>query len=524
MSLRRRLAGELSTLLDELGLDAVYHESGWALREHSFRVAETLARWGCDESVVRAGAAHSLYTWSGDPSPKLRALLARLLGDEAEQLCFEYSRAGASSPPAEPSVGGASRTGRGAPRDVRVVAIEQAHALERLRSAVSSDSTRRRLAPAGQLRTLLPETAVAELELAARGAELPCPPPPAPSPRANDVIVLEQDGHGDEAAVWRLYNEKVPVLRHRTSRESVYELVPAWQSTLTRDPDLEQALDRVFHVPAHALFSYRYVADAPIRPTLLIAMSNAWALWAWAGWIREHGIPDSLLLVRLDAHPDLAAPSLLATAERSVYHLPVGGQRMNILDPSDVERAIERGFVGIGSFVAPFVHALGGACEIVHLVPSAATAAETWTDHHRLTRIHEPLQGLGRGGLRPALRLDPSEFDPLAGSRYVAGSGAAAIAALNLERPIFLDIDMDYFCNDYDDRLNRTEADGPSSAEVARRIEATGELLRAWLPRGNVVLASISLSPGFFPARHWEESLAGAVRIVEGLAVGAARR
>jgi hypothetical protein len=76
--------------------------------------------------------------------------------------------------------------------------------------------------------------------------------------------------------------------------------------------------------------------------------------------------------------------------------------------------------------------------------------------------------------------------------------------------PLLLHVDFDYFCNrfdgdsDWEGRPTRNPAD---RAEVLRRIDALAEAIAGAAIAPRIASVCGALSPGFFPAEFWGESV-----------------
>jgi hypothetical protein len=84
---------ELAELLSSRGADTLEHPGG-TLSAHLRRVQQRLAQLGASPTLQWAGGAHAAYGTDGFPVALLalgeRALLARVIGPDAEQMVYEY--------------------------------------------------------------------------------------------------------------------------------------------------------------------------------------------------------------------------------------------------------------------------------------------------------------------------------------------------------------------------------------------------------------------------------------------------
>ena len=84
------------------------------------------------------------------------------------------------------------------------------------------------------------------------------------------------------------------------------------------------------------------------------------------------------------------------------------------------------------------------------------------------------------------------------------------IARLEPAGSVLLDIDMDYFCNPFEQKDEKAGkcASQHCWEQVEVSIDRVTTLLEraAWRPRVRVV--TVALSPGFFPSQYWAAALA----------------
>jgi hypothetical protein len=208
---------------------------------------------------------------------------------------------------------------------------------------------------------------------------------------------------------------------------------------------------------------------------------------------------SSLILLHVDDHRDLASPRLKCDGD-TMRDL-VTGHQSSVDRPDSIVEAIESGAIGMGSFMTPFLAAVGQA-EVRHLCqPPKATVTQDF-----IIRIeHVPDDLLDPGALRPVTSLE--SITGVGPSRYRLTPNLDDWLEGIEGGPILLHIDLDYFNNRYDgdsDWRNRPVRHDPPIEEIYSRIE---ELSRALRQRGlleaieDVVFA---FSPGFFPAELWE--------------------
>jgi hypothetical protein len=126
------------------------------------------------------------------------------------------------------------------------------------------------------------------------------------------------------------------------------------------------------------------------------------------------------------------------------------------------------------------------------------------------------MHNFGGAGQRPAVTRSSVRPPHQAAVPALFTNDAAALTAIPGDGPVWVDVDMDFFCNHFDDS---TPEPPPlwSAAEVADRIEALGRWLRRALVGRRVGLVTMAVSPGFYPAALWQETLPLARRMCRSL-------
>src|SRR5205823_4355086 len=79
------------------------------------------------------------------------------------------------------------------------------------------------------------------------------------------------------------------------------------------------------------------------------------------------------------------------------------------------------------------------------------------------------------------------------------------------DAPVLLHVDMDYFNNRYNgdsDWSERRSCHDPGLAEIVGRIDDLFDALSRYRVDSRIENVTVALSPGFFPAELWEESIA----------------
>lgn len=237
---------------------------------------------------------------------------------------------------------------------------------------------------------------------------------------------------------------------------------------------------------------------------ILTALSDAWTLLSWSKWLSSfQSPPPRVTVIHLDDHDDLMTPRIAVRDKEFVDLLT--GCPVAIGDPASVQDSIASGAIGMGSFIAPFLHAMPFV-DLRHLCDTQY--AQSRRGRYWLKRAHVADTFLQPGARRPSVDLVPISNnspppDSLAGIYRVSNDENALLADLE-DGPILLHIDLDFFNNrfnwDSDWRDHPVHHDPPISS-VMGRVE---NVLRALTALShNIVDVSIGVSPGFFPAELW---------------------
>ncbi|MEU6904373.1 hypothetical protein ABZ935_03290 [Streptomyces coeruleorubidus] len=334
-----------------------------------------------------------------------------------------------------------------------------------------------------------------------------------------DVIAIENLTYrGEEQALDCLLQSHrgvAPHLEFRTAREWFFRLAAYLTPGATRDPDLSRVASEVFGCATPQIPKWCILEEREDSPVFACSFNHSWALWAWSKWLAKRNNADQLgnrrpMIVHLDSHDDLAAPPLRFTARRSQFEAAFDGLIVDLKRPASISAAIDLGLVGIGSFIVPFLHGLTGF-EFVHLCMD--TSDQTQSQGSLSLGSRES----GEVMKRPELLIADGSPGRKQGGRelgtYKFGPDFSILGILEPAGPVLLDIDMDFFCNRYDDSMegrNRCVTDNCHTREsICDLIDELGFHLRS--NRGlcnQVEVVTIALSPGFFPSEFSKVTLA----------------
>lgn len=244
--------------------------------------------------------------------------------------------------------------------------------------------------------------------------------------------------------------------------------------------------------------------------TSQLSLEDSWTAFAWSSWLATSGA-DHVTVLHVDDHDDLMAPLLEPDEERGWRDL-ITGQAVDLCAPATVRAAVESGAIGVAGFFTPFLHHIG-AGEVRHLCASGYATERPLPLAMTATRQHDDL--LRPGAARPAVRLDPGEAT--APWTYRVTADPAAWIADVPPSPVLLHVDFDYFCNRFNgdsDWAGYPRRNDVTVDEVRSRVDALARALGDSGVADRIVDVSGSLSPGFFPAEMWDETVS---RLAAGL-------
>jgi hypothetical protein len=311
--------------------------------------------------------------------------------------------------------------------------------------------------------------------------------------------LLSDDPHEAAAAVLSWYRDRT-VVACSSANETLYCVVPDTARATARDRSFERNLREEFGLSLEAVASMHW-EERPGRVATHWSFNHCWALKPWARHLLgRSGRPP--LVIHLDAHDDLAAPPVAATSVTGVFTAPVGDATLDLRDAETIDHFILRGFVGIGSFIAPIVHAVP-EIEIVHVAREHPSGAE---ELELVLREDRQSTYTGTACRCPGVTLSPLH-EP-ARRRYTRTSDVRVAIERARGREVVLDIDLDYFSNAFDDRRPVAEDDVSIDAGLAGAAALVDDLEGALRDAAVVpAVATVALSPGFFPSDGWSTLL-----------------
>lgn len=306
-----------------------------------------------------------------------------------------------------------------------------------------------------------------------------------------------------------LYPDHWPRLVFEDDTQWTIQKVWPEDPSVYADPRLAQNAQDCFSLGLADLAAYTstsWVGDVPI----VFCMVHSRALIAPALAWRVGGLRSPLpIIVHVDAHDDLM-PVLLLRSDSMGLLSSTSMQSVNLDDVDSILEAVDDGKINKGNFLTAYligkppgrlVHVCRGLESREYALRPRIETAVLGDAEISLTRLDGCEDGDG-------WTVQESSVLPLE-----IGEGSDSV---------WLDIDMDGFCNRYDGDSDRSEIPASVSELLSTRHsieEFLGRLgCASW--RSHIVSVSISASPGFFPSDMWKEMLPmvrdGVARILGG--------
>ena len=289
-----------------------------------------------------------------------------------------------------------------------------------------------------------------------------------------------------------------------------YLVRPCSHGALQHDPLLLDQLRNWLDLDPVGMFSWHRLWQQQGR-IWLEAFQHSWALLAWSHWLAAQEWPATPpLILHLDAHNDLGSSNLLVTRTPGHFAAAVGDTTMSLSNPESVAHFIERGLIGIGNFLVPLLWTIP-ECELFHLLPSSSPHATATVQHYQLAALPTIFGSDYLSLARPLPTPPPRDAVAVAPFTFHEVADLDQLAQLaHRDRPIFLDIDMDYFA------LLPSRNGGVAMPTQEESLELIAEFGR-WLGQSGlqqrIAVVTIAYSPGFFPSA-WLTMAVPALRAV----------
>lgn len=244
------------------------------------------------------------------------------------------------------------------------------------------------------------------------------------------------------------------------------------------------------------------------RSKYQLSLNDNWTLFAWSMWLdcrKSQGLStEKVIILHIDDHRDCMSP-LLFQQKNGHYLDPLTCNEVSMEAPQSIKAAIQSGAIAVGSFMPIFFHQIPGV-EFRHLLPI-----------HRIQTAHQP------GNIKSSFEPDnllcitcdrpgmTFESNETTGHYYHPTTDLAAfLDNIPSDVPVLLHVDMDYFNNRFDGDSDWHEHDvihDPSSAQVLENVVKVFQEVLQKVPKRQLEDITVSLSPGFFPAEFWHDSI-----------------
>jgi len=274
---------------------------------------------------------------------------------------------------------------------------------------------------------------------------------------------------------------------------------PSWYV----DPQLTAQADRLFGCS---------LADLPLMSedrskndvAFIFSMFHSRALLAPALARQRLGVTHFSHIVHVDDHEDMMAP-LLEARGRTLFD-PISRVEIDLSATESIMAAIDRGVIHKGSFLASYV--------LAHSPGSIIHVCDRFSDRDHWLAPRHTVKRLGHA----ELPITTVEFTEHADSSlwHFRETSIFPRELSNVES-VWLDVDLDEFCNRFDGDSNRRDMHTTDAERsiMSRRIDnfLIGLMAASWKNRVRAV--SVAASPAFFPSEYWNNTIP---KICEGIA------
>lgn len=262
------------------------------------------------------------------------------------------------------------------------------------------------------------------------------------------------------------------------------------------DPNLKKGLD---------WWGLKDIKEIPSAYKLydkgILSLNDSWTLYEWLRWYERSDTRefDKLTIIHLDEHDDMMSPHLLE--KEGVLFDFFTNDSVDFKSES-VFNAIMSSSIEIGSFVTLFLYFLSNKnIEVRHLGQKLYEDRDkkSYSIDVACSKKHE----LSPDYKRPECNfIEDNKID--SNITYKFFTSIQDAFDLDMNHPILLHIDMDYFCNRYEGCSNwakKSNKHDPSLDEILVRIGLINEQINKL--SSSIESTSIAFSPGFFPAEFW---------------------
>lgn len=317
----------------------------------------------------------------------------------------------------------------------------------------------------------------------------------------DDYILLKTKNFENESTIidflCAVYKDKYPLLVAWNDSYYLYKMMwPLGQGL--RDTLLEITTRSLFSLELNHL-PYYYKREKWSGQVIFSEMFyHHWTLLTWSQWLSTNPRKNKILKPRIlhfDSHDDLNKPALFSKLNREFLVPFIDNRICDVFNPPSIAKLILQGSIGIGGFITPYLWQQDYS-ELHHFYWSEE-CTEKKIISKKIGFSFEPFAFKNEIQQLSLIFLKDSMPD-----YYIHSS----LDHLNISdnAPIFLDIDMDFFSNEFDNSKNPIKQSAPNEKELKKRIDS----FVIYLSENNILnytkVITISLSPGFYPSRFWK--------------------
>ena len=281
----------------------------------------------------------------------------------------------------------------------------------------------------------------------------------------------------------------------------------SWKFGLCWPTSLQWYVDTNVESVAFKLFGLHLESIAPFyqmrkigKVDFLFSMFHSRALIAASYSTQRHKGISFTHIIHIDDHTDLMPPLLHFDGSLGKLFDPLFMHQVDIMIPESIKAAIDLGLISKGSFLTSYL-LMSPPGRLIH-VCETLKEKECW-----LTTTSLKYSLGGKDFKRTGVVL---QNEPLLGSWHFSQTpNLPHDLSLGIDESVWLDIDLDAFCNRYDGDSSRSaqRTTVQEYHKMVRRIEQfLNELSYAsWV--SNIQAVSVAVSPGFFPSDYWASAI-----------------
>ena len=302
------------------------------------------------------------------------------------------------------------------------------------------------------------------------------------------------DANGAMDRLFDVFPDHYPRLLSEDDRQWVFALDWPRDPLWFVDPNLADAARNAYACSLQDLIEFEEFQQCN-NAAFLFSMFHSRALLAACRAAVGHGVRNFTNIVHVDDHDDLMPPLLSGNAP---LYDPIGDLRVDLDCESSVRGAIQRGVITKGSFLTAYVLAKPPGL-IVH-VKAGSRPRESWLRRQSST--------LALAGSNYPVSFTQYSDSPVEDSWRISEVPELPLELAN-DDPVWLDVDLDAFCDRYDgdsSRRDRTATD-PEREQMRKGIDDFLSSVQSAAWRSKVKAVSVAASPGFFPSEYWSDAI-----------------